>query len=184
MDFWPSLAVEVIGGAVTAALLALLAGLYGGAALIRAHDAQVEDLDEDNRRWFRDRDGQLTVEKAQSTAQLNKQGLFHSGQLLLAIALLQRQALYEYRNEISIKRRRYRQLREAEGGFHEWLREQMGRPFARFALTDDQRDVLAKWRANVELQHMPNDSMEVDDPTSAEREPSLRGFEEQGDPPL
>jgi hypothetical protein len=171
VDFWPSLAVEVIGGAVTAALLALLAGLYGGAALIRAHDAQVEDLDEDTRRWFRDRDARMEVDKAQS-----------AGNLLIAWAILQRQALYEYRDEISRKRRRYRQLREAEGGFHEWLREQMGRPFARFSLTDDQRAVLAKWRAKVGP--APDHRLEFDDPTSEELEPDLRRFEEHGDPPL
>lgn len=183
MTFWPSLAVEVIGGAVTAALLALIAGLYGGAALIRAHDAQIEDLDEDNRRWFRDRDARLEVEKARSSAELNRQNLFYSGQWLLAMATHQREALYDYRDEISRKRRRYRQLREAEGGFQAWLREQMPRPLARFALTDDQLAVLAKWRAKVEPSHMPGDSMEVDDPTSEEREPDLRRFEREGDPP-
>jgi hypothetical protein len=184
VGFWPSLAVEVIGGAVTAALLALVVGLYGGAALIRAHDAQVEDLDEDTRRWFRDRDARTEVEKARSSAELNRQNLFHSGQWLLTMATHQRAALTEYRDEMSLKRRRYRQLREAEGRFHRWLRERMGRPFARFALTDDQLAVLAKWRAKVEPSHMPNDSMAVDDPTSEEHEPALRRFERDGDPPL
>ena len=175
MGFWPSLTVEIIGGAVTAALLALVAGMASGSAMIRAHDAQVEDLHEDTRRWFRDRDARLDVEQKGTTVETVGRSF------LAALALQQRAALHDYRDEMSRKRRRYRQLREAEGRFHEWLRKRMGRPFARFALTDDQLAVLAKWRAKVSS-FLPGDSVEVDDPTSGEHEPALRRFEGEGDP--
>jgi hypothetical protein len=144
----------------------------------------VEDLDEDTRRWFRDRDARLTVELERLAWDHAARGVTESSIAARDKLVAKHAALTEYRDEISRKRRRYRQLREAEGGFHEWLREQMPRRFARFALTDDQRAVLAKWRADVKPSHMPNDSASVDDPTSEEREPALRRFEEDGDPPL
>jgi hypothetical protein len=53
----------------------------------------------------------------------------------------------------------------------------------RYELTDDDRAILAAWRAPATYEGHPDDSAPVDDPTSEEREPDLRRFEREGDPP-
>lgn len=97
------------------------------------------------------------------------------------MAAAQERALHDYRNEMSAKRQRFRELRGAERHAHELLRAKRSKPFPRFELTDEQRDVLAKWRADVAPHHMPGASHSVDDPTSEDREPDLRRFERGGD---
>jgi TIR domain len=134
--------------------------------------AELEDLRRDNRRWFRDRDKRLQSEKAQLTAELNAAGQFHSGAFLQGMAIKQQEALYEYRDEMDRKRRRYRELRRAAT-----------RPLPRFALTDEQRAILASWRADIAPGHMPGDSLAIEDPTREDEEPDLRRFESEGDPP-
>jgi hypothetical protein len=53
----------------------------------------------------------------------------------------------------------------------------------RFELTDEERSVLASWRANIKPAHMPDEDHPIEDPTSEEFEPDLRRFEREGDPP-
>lgn len=174
--------VEVIGGVFTAIVLGLWAFRFAVGQQIRVHDERVADLAEDTRRWFRDRDRELGIEQKQAIGELTAKGLVHSGAWLRALEIRKRRALHEYRDEMSAKRRRYRELRAAEGASHSLIRRTGSRCLARFELNDEQRSVLAKWRADVVADHMQGTTYPVDDPTSEDLEPDLRRFEREGDP--
>jgi hypothetical protein len=115
VGFWCSLLVEVLGGLATAGLLAALVAFREAANHIEAHDRDVRALDEDIRRFIRDRDRILKVELATETTRLAARGLFHSGPHLVALIDRKRQALQDYRDEITGKRRLYREICESEG---------------------------------------------------------------------
>lgn len=133
----------------------------------------VEYLAEDMRRWIRDRDRIVRASLAQTREEMNARGVFHSSIHLAAQAEVQHQALHEYRDEVSRKRRRYRDLLDAASG---------DSSFPRFELDDDSRDTLADWRAPVTLPGM-DQGLSVDDPTDPALEPDLRVFERRGDGP-
>jgi hypothetical protein len=183
VDFWTSLLVEVIGGIATAVMLGVGAALYAADQRVRRHDEAINDLYEDNRRWFRDRDRRVHIGKSQASSDLNARGLFHSGAWIQAMAIHQQGALHDYRDEVSAKRRRYRQLLEAEDKATELVRSRRHRPLRHLTLTDDERAVIASWRADIDPPHMPDDRSPIDDPTSEELEPDLRRFEREGDGP-
>ncbi|MGZ4325936.1 MAG: hypothetical protein ACXVHB_28840 [Solirubrobacteraceae bacterium] len=184
VGFWCSLFVEIIGGLVTAVALGIGAAIFAASQQVRSHDERIDDLYEDNRRWFRDRDGRVEIEKRRAIGDMNSRGLASSGAWLQAMAIKQQDALHDYRDEMSAKRRRYRELRDPEGKPHELVRMRRSKSMRRFELTDEQHAILAKWRANIRPAHMPDDDQAIDDPTSEELEPELRRFERDGDPPL
>ena len=96
----------------------------------------------------------------------------YSGAHIAALAGLKRQALQEYRDEISLKRRQYRHLRA------EWP------SVRRYELSEADREILAEWRAPASHPTVVGFTVEIDDVTSEDREPDLRRFEREGDPPL
>jgi hypothetical protein len=180
VSFWSSLVVEVLGGIATALALGGAAAWFAASQQIRRHDEQVADLLEDNRRWFRDRNAKVEVDTRRVTTELAAQGQLHSGAMRRARHRVKRQALHEYRDEISAKRRRYRALRTAEGRWHALLRRRRRTLFPRLQLTNQEREMLAAWRVFSD----PGESGEthpVDDPTSEQLEPDLRRFEREGD---
>jgi hypothetical protein len=183
VDFWDSLAVEIPGGIVTALFLGLGAAVYAASQQVRHHDERVADLEEDNRRWFRDRDAQVERETRRATNELASIAQHTAGALLNALEAVRRQALHEYRDEMSAKRRRYRELREAEGRLPGMIRRRRG-PLRRFALAEGQRSILDSWRSDIQPPSTPGASHPVDDPTRPGLEPDLRRFEAEGDPPL
>jgi hypothetical protein len=175
MDFGTSLLVEIIGGIVTALVFGVGAAFFAASQRVRSNDARLADLYEDNRRWFRDRDRQLHNETSGLGQDATDRGLGEQA-LRRGVKLRRRQALHDYRDEMSAKRRRYRELRAAEGAAEELVRKQ---PLRRFELTDAERAILAAWRTDLDPPGAPG---AVEDPTSAELEPELRRFEEHGDP--
>src|SRR5215216_2304156 len=108
MGFWSSLAVEIIGGLVTAIALGVGAAFFAASQQVRAHDERIEDLDEDNRRWFRDRDARLTAELARLHWEHAARGVSDSSIATGARHAAKKNALHDYRDEMSAKRRRYR----------------------------------------------------------------------------
>jgi predicted nucleotide-binding protein len=134
---------------------------------------EARHLTEDMRRWLRDRDRVLQSATAVTPDEMNARGAFHSSIHLAAQAELRHQALHEYRDEISRKRRRYQELRDAPIG---------GSELPRFELDDGSREILARWRAPVTVPGM-DDHLSVDDPTDLALEPGLREFERRGDGP-
>lgn len=133
MGFGLSLLVEVIGGIVTALVLGLGAAVFTASQRVRNHDGSIDDLYEDNRRWFRDRDRDLSIAKHQLAEQAADRGLIGGGALPQGGKKKQRQALHDYRDEISAKRRRYRELHGAEGKAEELVRRQRSKPMRRRA---------------------------------------------------
>jgi predicted nucleotide-binding protein len=134
---------------------------------------EVEYLNEDTRRWIADRDRELHAASAKLSNEMAARGHQYSGGHLSGLAGLRRQALQEYRDEISAKRRRYRELCAAAAS---------GSDVPRFALDDASRETLARWRAPVTVAGM-DASTDVDDPTDRSLEPGLKRFEDQGDGP-
>jgi predicted nucleotide-binding protein len=136
-----------------------------------AADREIEYLNEDARRWLRDRDGVLRAQSSQVSGEMNSRGLMHSGAHLAALANLRQAALQEYRDDITQKRRRYREI--CEGAPAE-------ANLPRFALNDEALEILERWRAPVSVAGM-SDTAEVGDPTDKALEPDLREFEPRGD---
>ena len=93
------------------------------------------DLREDTSRWLRDRDNLLAAALKQTSNEMATRGLFHSGAHLAAFAGLKRDALHEYRDEMSLKRRQYRRIRD------------QAPTVDRYQLDDAEREILACWRA-------------------------------------
>jgi hypothetical protein len=183
VDFWGSLAVEIIGGLVIALTLGVGAAFFAAAQQVRSHDERVADLCEDNRRWFRDRDARLKAELSRLEWEHAARGLSNSSIAEGAKLASKHAALHEYRDELSAKRRRYRELRDAEGKAHQLIRRRRSKLLPRFELTDTERAVLASWRANLKPDGTPAQDDAIEDPTSDELEPGLRRFEREGDPP-
>jgi hypothetical protein len=132
---------------------------------------EVADLQEDMRRWIRDRNRALQAAVARAGEEMNARGVFHSSIHLAALAEIRHAALHEYRDEISRKRRRYRELSEAATS-----------PISRFVLDDVSRETLARWRSPVAVPGFDAQVL-VDDPTAPDLEPDIREFEDRGDGP-
>jgi len=174
------MAANATGGVVTGAILGTWALWFTVGQQIRGHDERIDDLREDNRRWFRDRDAALHRELHRLEQQRAHAGVTSAGIAARAEEVVKRIALHEYRDEISAKRRRYRELATAEGWTHAKLRKRRSRTLTRFELTDDQRTVLAHWRS-IPAPGWPHRPI-TDDPTDPRLEPDLRRFESEGDP--
>ena len=180
MGFWCSLFVEVLGGVVTALLLAAFAAYWTVRNRVAGHDREVADIDEDLRRFLRDRDRALQIELETDSADANRRGIFLSGIHLARIAERKRQALHEYRDEATRKRRRYREICEAEQGSLMARMVRRSRPLHDFSLSSESARILDSWRAPATVSGM-NDTVAVDDPTSDAHEPELRRLERDGD---
>jgi hypothetical protein len=130
------------------------------------------DLREDTGRWLRDRNDRLEIESRKTSNEMAARGQLYSGAHLAALAGLKRDALHEYRDEMGLKRRQYRRIRDQAPSVD------------RYELSDPDRDILASWRASATHSALEGSSVEVDDVTREELEPDLRRFEREGDPPL
>lgn len=130
-------------------------------------------LNEDARRWIADRDEVLAAESRQRSGEMNERGLLYSGAHLAGLMILRKNALQQYRDEMSRKRRRYAESLD---------QAPPGTDIPRFTLDEASRDTLARWREPVTIAGMP-DQLAVDDPTDTSREADLRRFEQDGDGP-
>jgi hypothetical protein len=135
-------------------------------------DQALADLREDTDRWLRDRDDRLVVALRKTTNEMAARGLLHSGAHLAQLAGLKRDALHEYRDEMSLKRRQYRRVREQAPSVD------------RYQLTEAHRAILANWRAPATHPALEGSAIDIDDVTREELEPDLRRFELEGDPPF
>jgi hypothetical protein len=178
VGFWGSLAVEIVGGVVTAGLLAGLVAYLNADNQIDAHDREVRALDEDMRRFVRDRDRVLWIELTTVTDEMAGRGIVNSSIHLGELADRKRQALHEYRDELIRKRRLYREVCERERWATRLLRRRRG-ALPRFELSNESKLTVASWRRDAT--GSDHETSPVDDPTSAEREPDLQRFEEEGD---
>jgi hypothetical protein len=98
-------------------------------------------LDEDSRRCFRERDARIELATRRGTNELASISQHTSGASLDALEAVSRQALHDCCDEMSAKRRRYRELRAAEGRVLGLIRRRRG-PLRCFSLTEKQRSTL------------------------------------------
>jgi hypothetical protein len=179
MDFGDSLLVECIGGLATGLILTALVGWRDAVQRTAANDATVADLHQDTSRFLRDRNRLLAAEVVgewEEAARVNMQeSVDYAGRL----SALKRRALHEYRDEITGKRRRYRDSYRTEGFIDVVVRHYRDTALARYALTDSDRETLREWRAPVEYGDRGK-SVEVNDPTAGDAD--LARFEASGDP--
>jgi hypothetical protein len=132
-------------------------------------DEAISDLIDDTRRWIHDRHRELGIEMKKISNMHASAGGPYSGAHVAGLAAARSRALHQYRDEITAKRRKYRDLVR-------------GVPDpTRFELDDNSRAILAEWRSDVQLAGMTN--APVDDVTALEGEESIRLFEQVGDPP-
>lgn len=140
------------------------------AEILKQDHAAIGDLKEDMARWMRDRDAELERDKKVRTGKLASAGQHYSGAHINSHAQAQTNALHQYRDEVTLKRRAYRDLAAGDPGA------------PRFELTDESRAILARWREPVEISGVGGPH-EVEDVTRPELEPSIREFESAGDGP-
>lgn len=115
MDFESSLLVEVLGGLATGLVLVALVAWRDATARTERNDATTIDLLEDTARFFRDRQRLLAAEMASEFERARDVAMQDSPEYAELIAALKSRALHEYRDEMSRKRRRYRDAYRAEG---------------------------------------------------------------------
>jgi hypothetical protein len=130
VSFVTDLAANAVGGVVTAVVLGTWATRFAALQQVRRHNDRVADLIEDNRRWFRDRDAQLGREFRRLEEQRAQSGLTSEGVAAKSREIVQRQVLVEYRNEMTLKRRRYADLWRAEDWPHRLVRRRRCKPSA------------------------------------------------------
>ena len=133
---------------------------------------QVQYLQEDAQRWVRDRDDELIAKINDATSAMAERGLERSSILLVEIVRLRREALRQYRDEMTSLRRRYNEICAP-------LAPTAERP--RLSLDRDSLARLDRWRSAVQIPGL-DVGAEIDDPTDASLEPDLRRFEAHGDP--
>jgi hypothetical protein len=133
---------------------------------IERTDRLVANLDEDLRRWMRDRDHAADVRMSEITQQANAAGVGLGGAIPQARGKVYRIVLHEYRGEASRKLRALDDLLDAEGRWHRWYRRRKGRPVPTLELDDESAAILAKWREATDV-----------DPSRAETEGRLAELE-------
>src|SRR4051812_34169631 len=82
------------------------------------HDRRAAELNEDLRRWVRDRDREASVRMSEITQQAAANGVRHGGTLIAAAGKVYRHALHEYRDVATDKQRELDALLDAEGNTH------------------------------------------------------------------
>jgi hypothetical protein len=176
---------------------------YGPIAKAReeaaANSRRIADLNEDLRRWVRDRDRTLVQELDGITNSATTRSepdpaelLFpppppgptlYSGAHIRARAEAKRLGLHQYRDEASNKQREFREIVESEGRIHRFWRRRDDLPLPELSLPADCREALGRWR---EPATNPADSsaepIAIEDPTRPELEPALAELEGTDDP--
>jgi len=203
----PWLAADILTWSGDKLLAPVLTGVAVGFALrfgaIRAdvtqHNARAAELNTDAMRWVRDRDRLLTAEIFRAR-NLARQGIIedveqapvpkelehlpasdigNSGAFVQRVERLMRQALHQYRDEMSAKVREYEAMARSEGRFHSavraWRERDLGlrpprakrerRPPEALALSDDARELLNTWREREVPVHGTPTAIVADDPS-------------------
>jgi hypothetical protein len=162
------------------------------------HDACAAQMNIDLTRWVADRERQLVREIAR-TLNLARQGRFEgveptpvpaelegarpgsqvdSGAFVERVKWLMRQALHEYRDEVSRKSRAYRVMAQSERRFHKLLRRSRAVPQP-LVLSSHNRETLATWRRREVPAHGTPTAEVKDDPTRTDDAAEIRAVEEE-----
>jgi hypothetical protein len=179
LTFVGDVGANAIGGVVTAIAIGVVVFIRDGRAQGAANVREVDAMNQDARRWLADQDRVTRIQESATTNDMAARGSFHSGAHLRGLAAVRIDALHQYRDEMTRKLRRYREI-DAQDGWRHRLARRDDLPALR--LTEPSLAVLARWRSDVTVNGI-EETLAVDDPTSEEREPDLRRFERLGEPP-
>lgn len=151
------------------------------------HDARAVELDEDLRRWVRDRDRQLQQELRTLVNQAGR-GIvsrypipagdeppgagsqLYSGALDSEVRAGMREALHEYRDEASRKMREFAALARSESSWHDRYRKKHNAETSSLGLGEDEREVVSRWRERPHPVEADKTITVDDDPTADELE--------------
>jgi hypothetical protein len=183
------LAGPLLAAIVAGPLIALTLGYLSSGREVAEHDARASELNEDMRRWVRDRDRQLErelrtlVNQAGSgivsrfpvpPAEHPSSGTgsqLYSGALTNEAVAGMRQALHEYRDEATAKVREFSALARGEQWWHGWYRRRRGFDPATLGLGGQERIALGRWRRRPALVSPGSEEPDLivgDDPTVGE----------------
>lgn len=164
--------VTLVGGL----LIASARRYFGVGKEVADNDTRASDLNEDLRRWVRDRNRQLENELR---GLVNGAGLqLYSGSLRSKAVVAMRHALHEYRDEATGKAREFCALARSEGGWHRRHRRRRGFGSPTLGLRGQERLHLSRWRQRpylVDPGGQEPDLIVGDDPTADE--PSIAPLE-------
>jgi hypothetical protein len=164
----------VIGGP----LAALTFRYFGIGKEAAENDARASELDEDLRRWVRDRNRQLENELRGLVNSAGNQ--LYAGSLRNKAYAAMRQALHEYRDEATGKVREFSALARSEGRWHQRHRKRRGFGSPSLGLRGQERLHLSRWRQRPHLVDPGGpepDLIVQDDPTA--NEPSIAALESE-----
>ena len=164
----------VIGGP----LAALTFRYFGVGRAVAENDARASELDEDLRRWVRDRNRQLENELRGLVNGAGNQ--LYAGSLRNKAVSAMRRALHEYRDEATGKAREFSAVARAEGRWHRRNRARRGFGSPSLGLRWQERLNLDRWRQRpdiVEPGPPKPDLVVQDDPTADE--PSIALLESE-----
>lgn len=179
----------ILAAVVAGPLAALTFRYFGVPKEVAEHDARASELNEDLRRWVRDRDRQLETELRTLVNQAGSGVVsrypvpvterpppgagsqLYSGALVNEAVAGMRQALHEYRDEATAKVREFSALARAEGSWHRRHRRRRGFELSRLGLGGQERLYLNRWRQRPYLAAPGSDRPDMkvdDDPTLGE----------------
>lgn len=142
-------------------------------------DARASELNEDLRRWVRDRDRQLENELLGLVNSAGNQ--LDAGSLRNKAVSAMHRALHEYRDEATGKAREFSVLARSEGRWHRRHRERRGFGSPSLGLRGQECLYLDRWRQRpyiVEPGGPEPDLIVNDDPTA--NEPSIAPLDSEG----
>jgi hypothetical protein len=161
-----NLAVPVGASLTTILMNARVTKWRAAAGEIADHDRRAAEINQDLRRWVRDRDRAADVRMKEIRQDANGKGVISSGAMTQAAGKVYRHGLHEYRDRATVEQREIDAILAAEGRAHERRRQRGGRAAPVLALPDDCRSIVTGWRQRAE-----------DDPSRPDLEPRLAEIE-------
>lgn len=162
----------VIGGP----LAALTFRYFGVGKEVAENDARAGELNEDLRRWVRDRDRDLEAEMRGLVNNAGNQ--LYAGSLRNRAVAVMREALHQYRDEATGKVREFSALARSEGQWHQRHRRRRGFGSPVLSLYGQERIYLNRWRQRPYLVNPGGSEPDLavdDDPTA--HEPTIAPLE-------
>lgn len=138
------LLAPILAALVGGPLVALTFRYFNIPKEVADYDARAAEINEDLRRWVRDRNRALDAEIRSIVNTAGNQ--LYSGALINKIAHAMHRALHEYRDEATVKIREFSALARAEGRWHRRYRRRHRIEPPSLRLSGQERIALQRWR--------------------------------------
>jgi hypothetical protein len=163
------LAGPILAALIAGPLIALALRVSVVPREVSENDVRASEINEDLRRWVRDRNRQLEIELRGLVNGAGNQ--LYAGSLVNQAVASMRQALHEYRDEGSAKVRGYSALARSENGLHRRYRQWKRRDAPALGLQGQECIDLARWRQRPHIVSPGSETPDLavrDDPTADE----------------